>query len=143
MRRNCALTPRQTLASFGALCALMLPTGMAWGLLGYTLVTVFVLVELLIVAVLLCCYARHACDAETLLLKGGRLEVRQCVAGQQRVTELEVAALRVTLAAEPPQLVALGARGAGVLVGCHLPAAYRRQLADELRRAVRAQGCLV
>ena len=138
MRRNCALTPAQTFAGYGALCALMLPMGAAWWLLGYPLVIAFVLVELAVVAVFLCCYARHAGDAETLVLRhDGRLQVRQCVGHQLRVVELDVAALRVSLTAGRPNLISLGARDTSVFVGRHLPSVQRRQLVQELQRALR------
>jgi uncharacterized membrane protein len=138
MPRNCALTPAQTFTGYGALCALMLPMGAAWWLLGYPLVAAFVLVELAVVAAFLCCYARHAGDAETLVLRhDGRLQVRQCVGQQCRVVELDVAALRVSLPAGRPDLISLGARDTSVLVGRHVPSARRRQLALELQRALR------
>jgi uncharacterized membrane protein len=138
MRRNCALTPGQTFAGYGALCALMLPMGGVWWQVGYPLVMAFVLVELAVVAVFLCCYARHAGDAETLVLRNdGRLQVRQCVGQQLRVIELDVAALRVSLPAGLPALISLGARDTLVFVGRHLPSAQRRQLAQELQRALR------
>jgi uncharacterized membrane protein len=140
MRRNCALTPAQTLVGFAALCALILPIGALWWLLGYPLVMVFVLAELLTVAVLLCCYARHAVDAETLLLHDGRLQVRQDIGTRFQVTEFDVPSLRVRLMPDPSQFVALRARGTQVLVGRYLTGPQRQQLARELQQALNAHG---
>lgn len=142
MRRNCALTPRQTAAGYAALCALLLPIGTAWWWLGYPLVAAFTLAELLAAAALLLCHARHAVDSETLALHAdGRLLVEQRVADRVQLSCLDGRRLRLALAGGPPPLVALLPQepaGARVLVGCHLPGARRAQLLHELRAALRA-----
>lgn len=140
LRRNCSLTPRQTVAAYGALCALSLSVAMVFLLHGVWPVLLFTAIELAAVTLAFLLYARHAADYEHIVLTAGCLLVERVSAGRASHTVLEPYFTRVATPASAGGLVLLEAKGATLHVGGFAPPAQRRRLADELRQALRDQA---
>lgn len=139
LRRNCSLAPRQLLAVYLSLCAVSLViAGMFWWH-GARLVLPFASAELLVLGVALLCYARHATDGESIRLAGGRLTVEQQVGSRAQRVEFAPAWVRIEPEFGDRSLVELSGQGRRVVVGRHVRPELRRQLADELRWAVRRE----
>ena len=68
LRRNCAMTPRQSLHAFLAVGATSMAVSLAWALSGVWIVLPFLLIELLVLALAFLVYARHAADQERITL---------------------------------------------------------------------------
>ena len=139
LKRNCSLTPRQTVAAYGALCALSLGVAVVFLLQGVWQVLVFTAIELAAVTAAFILYARHASDHEHIVLTSGCLLVERVSGGRASQTVLEPYYTRVASPDSPRGLVVLEAKGTSLEVGGFAPAAQRRRLADELRQALRDQ----
>lgn len=139
LRRNCSLTPRQTVVAYGALCALSLSVAMIFLLHGVWPVLVFTSIELAAVTVAFILYARHASDYEHIVLTAGCLLVERVSAGRTSQTMLEPYFTRVAKPDSPRSLVLLEAKGTTLEVGAYALDAQRRRLADELQEALRDQ----
>jgi uncharacterized membrane protein len=138
LKRNCSLTPRQTLAAFVVLCGL--PFGVALAFLflhGTWIVLAFAAMEMTAVAAAFLHYARHAADREHLELADGSLLVEQFSAGSVRQIRLDACWTRVHQPFDGHGMIELEARGVKVEVGRYATEARRRQLAQELRTMLR------
>jgi uncharacterized membrane protein len=135
LRRNCSLAPRQLLCCYAALCVLSLAVASAFWWAGVRLVMPFTWLELLAVGAALLAYARHAVDGESITLDAARLTVEHAWGNRVERTELRPHSVRVAAGAEP--LVELSGPGGHVAVGRYLRSEQRRQLAAELRAALR------
>jgi uncharacterized membrane protein len=139
LRRNCSLTPRQTLVAYLALCTLSLSVALVFLLHGVWQVLVFTVTELAAVTLAFILYARHAADYEHIVLTAGCLLVERVSAGRVSQTVLEPYFTRVAPPDSPRSLVLLEAKGTTLEVGAYALAAQRRRLAEELREALRDQ----
>jgi uncharacterized membrane protein len=136
LRRNCALGPRPTMMLFVVLCAFKLSIGVAFSIIGYPLVLLFVVIALAGFAIALLVYGRHATDCDTLILSGDRLTVEQHCGQRVMRTELQAAWVRVMAPKEPNDLVALCERQRHVEVGSHVAPQTRKHVAVALQRAL-------
>jgi uncharacterized membrane protein len=137
LRRNCSLTPRQLLAFYASLCLLSLAiAGMFW-LRGATLVMPLAGIEMLAVGAALLLYARHAADSESIRLRPGRLIVRRVHGPHVEQVEFAPAWVRVEPESGDRSLIELSGQGRRISVGRFVRPELRRQLADELRWALR------
>ena len=137
LRRNCSLAPRQLLAFYASLCLLSLAiAGMFWHR-GATLVMPFAGIELLSVGAALLLYARHAADSESIRLRPGRLIVRRVHGPHVEQVEFAPAWVRVEPESGDRSLIELSGQGRRISVGRFVRPELRRQLADELRWALR------
>jgi uncharacterized membrane protein len=141
LQRNCSMTPRQVARAYAVLCALSLSVALAFLLQGFWLVLAFSLLELGCVGLALLLYARHALDRERISLSDDCLLV-ECVQAdvrsQARLDPLWTRVLPGTGAAGPRRaLITLESRGVRVEVGRFVNEAQRRQVARELRLALR------
>ncbi len=137
LKRNCSGTPRQMVVFFASLCALSLGIAAVCWVHGATLVIPFAGLELLTVATALLLYARHAADSERLLLRPGRLVVEHVSGRSVERVEFTPAWVRVEPQRGDRSLVELSGEGRSIAVGCFVRPELRRQLADELRWALR------
>jgi uncharacterized membrane protein len=137
LKKNCSLAPRQLLGWYVALCVLSLAVASVSWWIGARLVMPFAWLELLAVGAALVVYARHAADSESIALRGDRLTVE--LASGNRVERVEFQPQWVTV--EPDEgdgsLVELSGQGRRIAVGRYVRPEMRRQLADELRMALR------
>ncbi len=137
LKRNCSLTPRQMLRAFGALGVVSLGIAALFWIQGATLIMPFTGLELLGLGAALALYARHAGDREDIRLQAGRLTV--ATTSGRRVTRAEFAPawVRIEPAHGDGSLIELSGQGQRIEVGRFVRPELRRQLADELRWALR------
>ena len=139
LKRNCSLTPRQTMASWAILVAMSLGVGLFCTWHGASLVLLFTALEITAVTAAFVFYSRHATDFDRIVLDDGRLTVDRMRGGKMQHFELEALWLRVTPPARRRDPVLLSARGVTVEVGSYLLEPQRRLLARELREALAAR----
>lgn len=140
LKRNCSLSPRQSMAVMASLCVASLGIASWFWMHGARMVMFFAWVELIAVGVALLCYARHAADHEVIVLQRGSLVVEcHCGANQQR-HEFPPDRVRVELSPEGRSLIELRCLGRSVWVGRHVRPEWRRGLAEELRTALLIVG---
>jgi len=137
LKRNCSLAPRQLLWFYMGLSGLSLGIAVGFWLHGATLVMPFAWLEVLAVGVALLVYARHAADCECIRLHGGRLTVEQTCGRRTDRVEFRADRVRVEPEHGDGSLIELSGQGRRMLVGRFVRPELRRQLADELRWALR------
>jgi uncharacterized membrane protein len=139
LRRNCALSPRQVALAYAVLCTFSLSVSLMLLLLhGVWIVLAFSLLELSLVGLAMLIYARHALDHEHILLDEGCLLVECVEADQRRQARLDPLWTRVVVPDERARtLIRLESRGVKVEVGRFVTDVRRRQVARELRQALR------
>jgi uncharacterized membrane protein len=144
LQRNCSLTPRQVAQAYAVLCTVSLAVAVAFFLHGVWIVLAFSLLELACVGLALLLYARHALDRERIALTASCLLVECVQADVRSQARLDPLWTRVL----PPSegmfragarrgLITLESRGVRVEVGRFVNDAKRRQVARELRQALR------
>ena len=144
LQRNCSLTPRQVARAYALLCSVSLTVALAFFLHGVWIVLAFSLLELSCVGLAMLLYARHALDRERIALTDSCLLVECVQADRRSQARLDPLWTRVLPPAEggPPAgarraLITLESRGVRVEVGRFVNEAKRRQVARELRQALR------
>jgi len=138
LQRRSALTVVQLGWCYLSLCAVVL-TGMflaGWQQSSPQL-TKCVWLALLVVGVALVRYARHASDAEKILLQGGQLVIELESAGRTERAEFHRDWVRVEPRHGDGSLIEVSGQGYSVRVGRHMRPELRPMLAREIRRALR------
>ena len=138
LQRRSALTVLQLGWCYLSLCAVVL-TGMflaGWQQSSPRL-TKCVWLALLAVGVALVRYARHASDAEKILLQGGQLVIELESAGRTERAEFHRDWVRVEPRHGDGSLIEVSGQGYSVRVGRHMRPELRPMLAREIRRALR------
>jgi len=138
LKRNCSATPRQMMGFYASLCALSVVIGAFFWFQGATLVMPFAWVELVAVGTALLVYARHATDSERIRLQPGRRLTVEHVSGRHvERAEFAPAWVRVEPEHGDRSLIELSGQGQRISVGRFVRPELRRQLAEELRWALR------
>ena len=137
LKRNCSSTPRQVLGFFASLCALSLTIGVFFWVQGASLVMPFAWVEVGVIGGALLFYSRHATDSERIHLQPGRLTVEHVHGNHVERVEFATAWVRVEPEHGERSLIELSGQGQRISVGRFVRPELRRQLADELRWALR------
>ncbi|HWH84235.1 MAG TPA: DUF2244 domain-containing protein [Burkholderiaceae bacterium] len=137
LKRNCSTTPRRMMAFYASLSALSLAIGLFFWAQGATLVMPFASLEILAVGAALLVYARHATDSERIRLQAGRLTVEHVAGKRVERAEFAPAWVRVEPEHGARSLIELSGQGQRISVGRFVRPELRRQLADELRWALR------
>lgn len=137
LKRNCSLAPRQLLAFVGSICAVSLAIGTFFWMQGLPLVLPFAGTEVVAILVALALYARHATDREWIQLQAGCLVVEHASGRHIDRVEFAPAWVRVEPEHGDRSLVELSGQGRRISVGRFVRPESRRQLADELRWALR------
>ncbi len=122
---------------YAALCVVSFGIGLGFWVMGARLVLPFAWLEMAGVGLALWMYARHALDRESIVIDGGRVEVEQEVAGRVSRVTFDAAHVRIGQSGGATALIELAASGREVIVGRHVRAQHRAQLAEELRAALR------
>ena len=135
--RNCGATPRQMMGWYASLCALSLAIAGFFWMQGATLVMPFASLEILAVGAALLVYSRHATDSERIRLQPGRLTVERVFGRQVERAEFAPAWVRVEPEHGERSLIELSGQGQRIAVGRFVRPELRRQLAEELRWALR------
>ncbi|MDP2257816.1 MAG: DUF2244 domain-containing protein [Polaromonas sp.] len=135
-KRPCSLTPAQLAWTYVSLCVVSLAiAGFFWSQ-GATLVMPFAGVELLAVGIAFLAYARHAGDAEKIILQSGQLVVEQEMAGRTLRAEFNREWVRVEPRDGDGSLIEVSGQGRSVRVGRHVRPELRPALAREIRSAL-------
>jgi uncharacterized membrane protein len=143
LQRNCSMTPRQVARAYAVLCIISLTVAIGFLLHGFWMVLAFSLVELSCAGLALVLYARHALDREQIALSEHGLMVECVQAGKRIHARLDPLWTRVLAPAELGAvrgrrgLITLESRGVRIEVGRFVNEAKRRQVAGELRQALR------
>ncbi|KGD08061.1 DUF2244 domain-containing protein [Burkholderia pseudomallei] len=142
LKRNCALSPRQSLISMGLLAALTLAIAMPFAIAGAWAVFACAIGEIAAMCGCFLRYARHAVDYDCVALTEQRLEVIQCDGAQLRRYDWNPLWVAVDLdaahARDPTIRIRHGSET--VLVGRHVTLARRRHVAGELNAALAASA---
>lgn len=139
LKRNCSITPGQLGALYASLCAVSLGIAALLWAQGARLVLPFTLVELVAVAVAFLVYARHAGDAEKIVIDDQLLVVELESGGRTEKAEFNRAWVRVVPRSGDGSLIEVSGQGCSVRVGRHLRPELRRELAREIRLVL---GCV-
>ncbi|MES2899479.1 MAG: DUF2244 domain-containing protein [Pseudomonadota bacterium] len=142
LKRNCSMTPRQFGIAYGMLGAAMLLIGLGFALRGVWFVTLFAVLEIGAIALALLHYARHATDSEHIALSEGCLLIERIEAGQLRAIRLDPCWTKIDVPNRRRALIKLESRGVQVEVGGFISEEKRQQVAQELRRELRAASFL-
>jgi uncharacterized membrane protein len=137
LRRNCSMSPARMLTCYLSLCAVSLGIAGVFWWLGATLVVPFASAELLALGAAIWVYATHAADSESIQLRPGRLVVEHANGRKLERVEFQSEWVRVEPALGDGSLIELSGRGQRIAVGRFVRPELRRQLADELRWALR------
>jgi uncharacterized membrane protein len=138
LKRHCSLTPAELGWFYVSLCVISLGIAALFWLQGATLVMLFAGAELLAVGAAFLVYARHAGDAEKIILEGGQLVVELETAGRMQRVEFNLEWVRVEPKGGDGSLIEVSGQGQLVRVGRHLRPELRPALAREIRFALRA-----
>jgi len=138
LARNCSLSPRQVARAYACLCGASAAIAIAFLLHGIWIILAFTLSELALVGLALLVHARHALDHERIALSDRCLLVESVHAGRQAQAHLDPLWTRVL---EPDgaarTMIRLESHGVAVDIGRFVTEARRRQVARELRQALR------
>jgi uncharacterized membrane protein len=137
LKRNCSITPRQMMGFYASVCVLSLGIGAGFWTQGATLVMPFAGLEVLAFGAALMLYSRHATDSENIRLQAGRLTVEHTSGRTTHRAEFAPAWVRIEPEHGDGSLVELSGQGQRIAVGRFVRPELRRQLAEELRWALR------
>ena len=137
LKRNCSATPRQMMGLYASLCAISMLIGAFFWMQGATLVIPFAWLELVAVGTALLVYSRHATDSERIRLQPGRLTVEHVSGRHVERAEFAPAWVRIEPEHGERSLIELSGQGQRISVGRFVRPELRRQLAEELRWALR------
>ena len=137
LKRNCSLTPGQLLGFYASVCVVSLgiAVGFAWN--GAPVVLWFAGIELLLLALALLFYARHATDADTVTLSGQDLTVEQSFGALRTSARFRTPWLSVEPSQGDGSLIELSGQGQVARIGRFLRPEARADFARELRSALR------
>lgn len=137
LKRNCSVTPRQLLAVYALLCSVSLGiAGFFWSV-GATLVVPFAVFEVVALGIALVVYARHAADMDAISVVDGCVVVECETAGKRERLEFQPQWVRVSWVAERHPFIEVSGQGQCVLIGRHVRAECRAEVAREVQRALR------
>ena len=137
LKRNCSMAPKQLFAIFGALCVVSLTIAAYFWWQGAAIIMAFASVELVAVGTALLVYSRHAADQENIALRKGRLTVAHTSGNTTETAEFAPEWVSVEPVTGDESLIEVSGQGRRIEVGRFVRPELRRQLANELRHAVR------
>ena len=137
LKRNCSLTPGQLLGFYASVCVVSLgiAVGFAWN--GAPVVLWFAGIELLLLALALLVYARHATDADTVTLCGQDMTVEQSFGAIRTSARFRTPWVSVEPSQGDGSLIELSGQGQVARIGRFLRPEARADFARELRSALR------
>ena len=137
LKKNCSTTPGQLLGAYFLLAAMSLGIAVGFWLQGATLVLPFAGAELLVLGAALWIHARHAADGEDIRLGQRRLTVASNIGGRVERVQFQRSWVRVEPEHGDRSLIELSGQGRRIVVGRFVAPGLRRQLAEEIRWALR------
>jgi len=137
LRRNCSLTPGQLGGFYGSVCVVSLGIALGFAWSGAPVVLWFAGIELVLLALALLLYARHATDADTVTLSGQDLTVEQTFGAVRTSTRFRAPWVSVEPSQGDGSLIELSGQGQVARIGRFLRPEARADFARELRAALR------
>ena len=137
LKRNCSTTPHQMMGFYASLCVVSLAIGTFFWLQGAPLIMPFAWLEIVVIGAALLVYSRHATDSERIRLQRGRLTVEHVSGRRVERAEFSPAWIRIEPRHGDRSLIELSGQGQQIAVGRFVRPELRRQLAEELRWALR------
>ncbi|MFM8768655.1 MAG: DUF2244 domain-containing protein [Rubrivivax sp.] len=137
LRRNCSLTPAQLAGFYASMCVVSLGIASGFALYGAPVVLWFAGIELVLLALALLVYARHATDADTVTLSGQDLTVEQSFGAARTSARFRAPWVSVEPSHGDGSLIELSGQGQVARIGRFLRPEARADLARELRSALR------
>lgn len=137
LKRHCSLAPRQLFHAYLAICLLSLSVAGSFWMIGAVYVLPFAFIELMALGTALLVYARHAADREFIGLRADLVRVQCHNGGRLQSVDFNPRWVRVEPQRHDGSLIRLSGHGRTVDVGRHVQPGLRRQLAEELRWALR------
>ncbi len=137
LKRSPTLAPRQLCLGYLGLCLLSLTIAAGFWSVGALMAMPYAGAELLAVGVALLFYARHAADNESIRLAPGSLVVEYASGRHVERVEFTPAWVRIEPRHGDRSLIELSGQGRRISVGRFVRPELRRELADELRCALR------
>ncbi len=137
LKRNCSASPGQLLGFYASLCVISAAVSVFCWIQGATLVMPFAWAEIVAFGIALLVYASHATDHERIRLERDRVTVEHTIGRHTERAEFASAWLRVEPEHGERSLIELSGQGQRISVGRFVRPELRRQLADELRWALR------
>jgi uncharacterized membrane protein len=125
-------------AIFAALGSISLLVAFAFWVAGAPLVLPFAGLEVIALGLAFLAHARQMDRSEELRLEGGELVVRRLVRGEVIETRYPAHTARLRCDSSTEELIEVGAPGAVVRVGRHLPLALRQATSRSLKMALHA-----
>ncbi len=138
LHRNCALSPGQFGFVYLALCTVSLGIALAFWSQGVPLVAPFAVLELSAVGIAFLMYARHATDAERIVLDGTQLTVDVEHGGRLARTTFRREWVQVQPPAAFNALIEVASNGRVVRIGRHVRPELRSAVAREIRQTLAA-----
>ncbi len=135
--RSRSMAPRQLLLCYLGLCLISVAIAAGFWSVGALMVMPYAGVELCAVGMALLFYARHAADNESIRLAPGRLVVEYASGRHVERVEFTPAWVRIEPEHGDRSLIELSGQGRKISVGRFVRPELRRELADELRWALR------
>lgn len=137
LKRNCSMAPQQLFGLFGGLCVLSMAIACFFWVQGAKLVMPFAWLELVAVGVALLVYTRHAADQERIALSSGSLMIQHTSGSITETVQFLPDWVTVEPVMGDESLIELSGQGQRIEVGRFVRPELRKQLASELRQAVR------
>lgn len=137
LRRNCSITPGQLGGFYASVCVVSLGIALGFALNGAPVVLWFAGIELVLLALALLFYARHATDADTVTLSGQDLTVEQSFGAVRTSARFRAPWVSVEPSQGDGSLIELSGQGQVARIGRFLRPEARADLARELRSALR------
>lgn len=138
LKRHGSLTSLQLVGCYLSVCAAALMGMFLGGWQAGAPESLCVWLALLALGVAFVRYARHASDAEKILLQGGQLVIELESAGRTERAEFKRESVRVEPRHGDGSLIEVSGQGRTVQVGRHVRPELRPMLAREIRWALRA-----
>lgn len=143
LKRNCALSPRQSALWFISLAAVSLSVALMFASLGAWLVVPFAVLEVAGLFAAFYWFSRHAADYEKVRVGRGRVEVETAVGPRLTRVGHQADWVRVEYGGAPDDLIQLRFAGRQaererLSIGRFVPSTSRRLLAGEIKQALGA-----
>ena len=141
LKRNCSLTPRQSIFAYAMPCVLTLIVATVFTLHGAWYVMAFAVLQSILVALFFLQYARHATDREHIVLMDDCLLIERIEAEQVQRIRLDPHWTRITLPSRPQDLIMLESKGIKIEVGRFVTKSKRRRIARQIRNELGGNHC--
>ena len=137
LKRNCSMAPRQLLSAYLALCLFSLAIALLLWSIGASYVLPFACLEVVVLGAAMLAYARHAADRDVIALRADLVRVERHTAGRLEAVDFNPRWVRVEPQRHDGSLIRVSGQGRTMDVGRFVPPGLRRQLAEEVRGALR------